>query len=207
MYRRIFYVIYFDNQRLQTALDAMRFIANPKEKTRAHITVRGPYRQPIDICSLEKKIEGTEVVADGVDGFFYENQNTVFLRCDSEKIGEIWKKKDFGFNPHITIYDGASREFAKKLLDRLERLPIRFQFVVGKLSRLETTNRRQYTMWLQQSFDGESTGQLVKEPLRVSEVRAMRSEERVSLIEAIARKLPEVASYIGESRQVSVHSG
>ena len=41
MLKRVFYVVYFNEQRLQASLNAMRFIANPREKTPAHITVRG----------------------------------------------------------------------------------------------------------------------------------------------------------------------
>ena len=193
MSRRIFYVVHFDDQRLQTSLDAMRFIANPKEKTPAHITVRGPYSRPYNLCGLERKIQGAEVVADGTEAFFQEGQNTVFIRCYSERIREVWKKKDFGFNPHITIYDGSSRDLARMLLDRLGRLPIQFRFFVSKLLPLES-HKGQYSAWLRQSFDEEFASEIVGYPLRISEIDALSPERRVSLIESFARGLSSLAS-------------
>ncbi len=193
MSKRIFYVVYFDDRRLQSSLDAMRFIANTKEKTPAHITLRGPYPQSYNLRGLERKIRGAEVLANGVEAFFHEGQNTVFLRCHSERFREVWKKKDFPFNPHITIYDGSSRQFAKLLLKRLEQLHIRFQFVVGKLSALES-HKGQYSTLLRQSFKEEFARNVVGEPLKVSEIDALSPERRVSLIELFARELSEFSS-------------
>ena len=193
MTKRIFYVVYFDDHRLQVALDAMRFIANPFEKTRAHITVRGPYTKSINAVGLTKKIAGTEAEADGMDSFFREDQNTVFIRCRSERIREVWQKVDFGFNPHVTVYDGPSREFAMMLLGRLSRLPVKFHFVVGQVTRL-VTYKGQYTMSLREAFDEELTKRLVGEPLGISEIERMPSARRVALIELIARELPKFSS-------------
>ena len=190
MSKRIFYVVYFDDKRLQNTLDAMRFIANPREKTRAHITIRGPYLKSRNVYDLERKIFGTEAVADGVKAFFSENQNTVFISCYSERFREVWNKKDFGFNPHITIYDGASREFAKMLFDRLERLPIRFSFLVGKLSSL-VSHKDQYSTWLRESFDKELVSDIVGQSLTTFQIDELSSEQRVSLIESFVRWLPE----------------
>ena len=193
MSKRIFYVVYLDDVRLQAALDAIRFIANPAEKTRAHITVRGPYTKPIDTEALRQKLCGMEVMADGIDSFLRENQNTVFIRCRSERLREIWQKKDFGFNPHITIYDGPSRDFALKLLERLSTLPNKFYFVIGQVTRL-VTHKGQLTTSLREVFDEELTRRLLGRPLGISEIQRMPTDRRVALIELIARELPEFAS-------------
>ena len=193
MSRRIFYVVYFDDPRLQAALDAIRFIANPKEKTRAHITVRGPYTKSINAAALKTKIQGTEVMADGIDSFFREDQNTVFIKCCAERLREVWQKVDFGFNPHITIYDGPSREFALMLQGRLATLPSTFYFAVGQVTRL-VTHKGQYTTSLREAFDERLTSRLLGEPLGISEIERMAPTQRVALIELIARELPEFSS-------------
>lgn len=193
MSKRIFYVVYFDDKRLQASLNAMRFIANPKEKTLAHITLRGPYSQLYNVCRLERKIRGAEVVADGADGFFRKGQNTVFIKCSSEKFQEVWKKSDFPFNPHITIYDGSCRNFAKVLLERLKQFPIKFRFLVGNLSPLES-HKGQFSTILRQSFDEEFARDIIGEPLKVSEIDFLSPERRIALIESFARELPEFAS-------------
>ena len=193
MSKRIFYVVYLDNAQMQAALDTIRFIANPAEKTRAHITVRGPYTRPVDIAALGRELSGTEVMADGIDSFLREDQNTVFIRCRSEPLREVWQKKDFGFNPHITIYDGPSREFALKLLERLSILPNRFYFVVGQMTRL-VTHKGQLTTSLREAFDDGLTRRLLGRPLGISEIQRMPADRRVALIELIARKIPEFTS-------------
>lgn len=193
MSKRIFYVLYFVDARLQAALDAIRFIANPAEKTRAHITVRGPYRKPIDAAALTEKFQETEVMADGIDNFFCEDQNTVFIRCHSERLREIWQKTDYGFHPHITIYDGSSREFALMLLERLSTLPTKFCFEVGQVTRL-VTHKGQYTTSLREAFDEELTGRLLGKSLGIPDIQRMPADQRIALIELIARELPEFTS-------------
>ena len=186
--RRVFYVVYLRDSRLQEALDAMRFIANPGEKNFAHITVRGPYHQRYNFRSVGKKINGTAVWADGVGSFFSQGQNTVFIRCYSEILRDVWRKADYGFNPHITIYDGPSRRFAEMLLERLDQLTLQFRFVVGGLSPLVSYSR-QYSMELSQSFDEGVFAEVSGRRLRPSEVEGLAMEERVSLIEVFAGKL------------------
>ena len=192
--RRIFYVVYFHDQRLQDSLNAMRFIADPREKSCAHITIRGPYMQKYDLRGMDRKIHGTEVMADGVGSFFGHDQNTVFIRCRSEILRDVWKKTDYGFNPHITIYDGSSPDFAKILLERLDHLTLRFRFLVGKLLPL-VSQKSQYSMELSQSFNEEFFADVVGERIGTSEVHALSVEQRITLIELCARKLPEFASF------------
>jgi len=193
MSKRVFYVVYFRDQRLQAAFDAMRLIANPHEKSRAHITVRGPYRQRYDVRGLDRKIRDAEIAADGTGSFFGGDQNTVFIECRSKELREVWSKKDFGFHPHITIYDGSSREFAVLLYSRLVRLAIRFHFGVGGLLPLPSV-KGQYSMDLRQAFDGAFVADITGVPLNVAEVDVLSDEQRIRLIEALAGRLPECAS-------------
>lgn len=173
-------------------LDAMRFVANPKEKTPAHITVRGPYSQRINVKGLQRKIQGTRALADGVEAFFGEDQNTVFIRCHSDEIRAVWKKRDFGFNPHITIYNGPSREFAGMLLRQLGDLAIRFDFVVGELLAMEST-KGQFETFLKQSFNEKIISELAGDKISVSKIELLPAEDRISLVKKIARMLPKDA--------------
>ena len=191
--RRVFYVVYFRNRRLQYSLDAMRFIANPLEKNYAHITVRGPYKQRYNLRAMDKAIDGTEVTAHGVGSFFGYSQNTVFIKCHSEMLRDVWRKTDYGFNPHVTIYDGESREFAEILLGRLYHLTIKFRFVVGRLHPL-VTRSGQYSMELSQAFDEALFKEITGIHVSASEVGGLSNEKRVTLIESFARRLPELAS-------------
>ena len=183
MSKRVFYVVYFRDQRLQAAFDAMRLIANPHEKSRAHITVRGPYRQRYDVRGLDRKIRDTEIVTDGAGSFFDGDQNTVFIGCRSRKLREVWLKRDFGFHPHITIYDGSSRDFANLLYGRLLDLAIRIRFRVGGLSPLPSV-KGQYSMDLRQAFDASVVADITGARLDVAERgRAFRgAEDRIDRV-------------------------
>ena len=190
MAQRIFYVIYFKNRDLQRTLDAMRFLSDPNEKTRAHITIRGPYLQRYNVSRLKKKIQESDIGAFGAEGFFNEGQNTVFIKCDSEELRKVSKKKNFGYNPHITIYDGACREFAEDLFERLSHLNLVFSFRADDLLALPSS-KGQTTSELLVAFDEEFISNLLGRPLAVSDVDTLKPEERLSLIETLARKLPE----------------
>ena len=203
--RRIFYVVYFQDQLLQHTLDAMRFIADPKEKFSAHITIRGPYLQKYHFRRMDRRIHGAQVMADGVGSFFGEDQNTVFIRCRSEILRYVWKKSDYEYNPHITLYDGSSRNFARMLLDRLDHLPLRFSFVVGKLSPL-VSMKKQYSMELSHAVNEDMFFDVVGRYLGASEVHRLSVEERIGLIESFARKLPDFTS-ISDSRSGTVRAG
>ena len=200
--RRVFYVVYFRDRRLQYSLDAMRFIANPSEKNYAHITVRGPYQQRYNLSGMDRRIDGTEVLADGVGSFFGYSQNTVFIKCYSEMLRDVWKKTDYGFNPHVTLYDGQSRRFAEMLLQQLHHLTIRFRFIVGRLHPL-VTRSGQYSMELSQAFDEVLFAEVTGTHLSASEVDRLSFEQRVALIKLFARKLPEFASDAGRRSEVT----
>ena len=199
--RRVFYVVYFRDRRLQYSLDTMRFIADPSEKNYAHITVRGPYQQRYNLNGMDRRIDGTEVLADGVGSFFGYSQNTVFLKCHSEILRDVWKKTDFGFNPHVTIYDGESRKFAEMLLERLNHLTLRFRFIVGRLYPL-VTHSGQYSMELSQAFNEALVAEVTGTHVSACEVDGLSVEQRVALIELFARKLPEFASDSDRRREV-----
>ena len=194
MSKRIFYVVIFDNPRLQKALDTMKCIANPDAKSTAHITIRGPYLQRVRVKRIEEIVRSIEIFADGAGAFFDGDQNTVFIRCWSEHLHKVWKKRDFGFNPHITIYDGRSRVLAAKLLDRIQRLSLGFGLGTVRLRTLQSCKGQQ-TMWrLRHAFDEEFVFRTVGEQFSVSDIEAMTHSRRAQLIEALAKKLPDLAA-------------
>ena len=191
MSRRIFYVVYFLNQRLQKILDAVRFVANPNEKTPAHITLRGPYTRIGNVDNLSKIIAKSEATVNSVDSFIEEGQNTVFLRCYSEKFREVWSKGDFEFNPHITIYDGQSRDFALLLLNRLLEVKIKFRFLVSDLTPL-VTHKGQQSTFLRETFDEQFVGSFLGCRFAISQVEKMSAEQRIDMVGEIFRELERV---------------
>lgn len=139
-------------------LNAIRYICNPKTKYKAHVTVRGPYSKLLDYSSLleyNSVIARDNLVIGEISSFFSSNQNTVFLKCDSTNLYKIWFKKDYiDFNPHITIYDGKSRNFAEKLLSILNGHLMNFTCKIQELSELRSMQERQneYIQYLESNI-------------------------------------------------------
>jgi hypothetical protein len=192
---RLFYVLYPEEPSLRFVLDAIRFLANPYEKERAHLTVRGPcsrhYRDQT-LQRLNEKIASSQIVISGVDRFFAERQHTVFLSCDGPNLKQVWLKPDYGYHPHITLYDGDSRDFGAELLAILQTRPLQqaaLGFRAGALVPL-ATYKGQTNLTLQTSIDFARLSALAGRPLSPSTVRGMPGKERLALIAAAWETLP-----------------
>lgn len=183
---RLFYVLYPEEPALRFALDAIRFLANPYEKERAHLTVRGPcsrhYRDQT-LRRLNEKITSSDIAISGVDRFFAERQHTVFLSCDGPNLKKVWLKPDYGYHPHITLYDGDSRDFGAALLAILQARQPELGFRAGELVPL-VTYKGQTNLTLQTSIDFARLSALAGRPLSPSTVRVMTADERLALIAA-----------------------
>ncbi|MDT7858333.1 hypothetical protein RQM47_16915 [Rubrivirga sp. S365] len=127
---RVFYAVYIEDRRLGTCLDATRLLMDPATRTRAHVTVRGPYDKRLRrldeaFWNAQLKHEVLRLVEPG--SFFGQGQNTVYLRCEAPALRDVWKKPDYPeFTPHLTLYDGPSRSHAERLLDLLTRRPAKY---------------------------------------------------------------------------------
>lgn len=121
---RVFYVIYVSDDHLRSILDTIRVLAAPVTSHPAHITVRGPYRQRLNVETFNRQIAGEHVELHDVSYFFKKGQHTVYLDASAPSLRSVWHKQDFEFNPHLTIYDGRSRARAVQLYQLLTRFPI-----------------------------------------------------------------------------------
>ena len=128
---------------MQRKLDSIRFIAEPTEKARTHVTVGGPFDDASHVKKPTLQTQGSSLHILGVGSFFSERQNTVFLKCDSEYLKRVWNKKHYGYNPHITIYDGSDRDFAVSLYQELNRQRIFFNVQIGDVELLSTVKGQQ----------------------------------------------------------------
>ena len=142
------------DKRVQAHLDAIKYFCDPKQKTPAHITVRGPYADAIDVRQFSSIIEGARASIVGPGIFFREKQNTVFLATGLHGLRSIWHKPDFNFKPHITLYDGPSREFASSLRDVLRKHRLFFTCQVTGLLEMRTVSG-QYSFDMKMNVDIE----------------------------------------------------
>jgi hypothetical protein len=137
----LFYGVYIKEIQASGALDLLRFICEPNYVRRSHITVRGPYktRRESDIESFNsKEAISSFAIVDSLGSFFDGSQNTVLLKCRIDGVEKIWNKPDYPDSfPHLTIYDGSSREFAISLRYTLKQFKWKLKFKIGELELIE----------------------------------------------------------------------
>jgi hypothetical protein len=185
---RIFYVLHIREKAIADCVDAIRFICNPAEKQSAHLTVRGPYQKRIGIKSINKRIIGDTVLIDRTGNFFDTGQNTVFFHCTASALKNVWNKPDYPFNPHITIYDGSSKEFAQKLYAVISRFNYRLKFQAEGLEAIES-RKGQQSMCLALAFNTKSLRHVLREKIEPDAISGFSDDRRLQLVEKLCQHL------------------
>ena len=186
---------------MASCINAIRVLANPAEKNKAHITVRGPYpRRDRRSGRFSRFVEGSEINIVGPGHFFDFEQNTVYLRCVSPELKIVWDKPDYGFNPHITLYDGASSEFARKLWDIVSQHPLKFSFVAGPLAPLVSSRRHQGGMALKTDLDSRFLCEVTGVDFSKTPVESLESDARLKAIDRLCGYLSTYQSKSGLRR-------
>ncbi len=138
---KLFYVIYIKDEIIRTLIDGIRFLADPKQKYQAHLTVRGPYKRTPKKYERHwnTSIRDHDIHINGLGTFFNDTQNTVYLSCEGgDSLKSIWNKRDYKeYNPHITLYNGNDRKYAEQLKDVLNGLEFDFNVDVDELEILK----------------------------------------------------------------------
>jgi len=117
-----------------------------------HLTIRGPYSGhiPPNVPAEVAKTLGGNVRfrVGGVGRFDSDSEHVVYLNIidDNEKLRKVWWKpdfplKDFGFNPHITVFRGSKAE-ADRVFDFLEKQHIYVPITMYEL-RADTIGQRE----------------------------------------------------------------
>jgi hypothetical protein len=98
-------------------------------KSGPHVTIRGPYSRALSRTQLLRYgriLASHPVVLEGIDKFRSGDRTTVFMKVQHPKLLQVWWKRDypikeFGFNPHVTLYEGADDDRAQRLEGFLRR--------------------------------------------------------------------------------------
>lgn len=94
-----------------------------------HITVRGPYYRTISVDAIEgfqKVLEQYPILIHGAGLFTNPDEFIVYTKVYSENLKQVWRKpdypiKEYGFNPHLTLYKGQDGGLAKEIYSFLEK--------------------------------------------------------------------------------------
>jgi hypothetical protein len=185
---KIFYVLHIREKALADCVDAIRFICNPTEKQRAHMTVRGPYQRRINVTAISRRIIGDTISIDSVGNFFDSGQNTVFFHCSAPELKNVWSKPHYPFNPHITLYDSTSREFARKLYAVMSKYSYTLRFQADELEAIES-RKGQDSLSLALAFNSKLVSRLGGERVTPSSIPTFSDEHKLTLVERLCEHL------------------
>lgn len=196
---RVFYAVYVGDRRLGTCLDAIRLLADPATRTKAHVTIRGPYTQrlrSVDEQRWTASLQGEVIRLAEPDAFFGPSQNTIYLRCEAPALQKMWSKRDYpDFRPHLTLYDGPSRAFADGLLRIITTREARYCIRSPRLAplvSLRKPQRAQTTLGLGAELDTTYLSHLWKGDLPLTYAHCLSPEERLTAIQVIWNHLADV---------------
>ena len=138
---RHFYGIHLQSSKLSAAFDVIRYLSEPDAIRFSHITLRGPYSQPLSNYTLRElnkhRSQQWIVRLNGAGAFINENQNTVIIKIDLLDLADLFFKPDFGDGmPHLTLYDGCDAVFANSLLRLLYKFDFHEEVKVSQLRKI-----------------------------------------------------------------------
>jgi len=197
MKSKFFFVIYPDSESVKSILDGMRLIADPSQRNFSHITVKGPYitRQKKRLLEDNKLVKGQAIQVLGAGRFFADEQSTVFFRCeDNEELYKVWKSKKERtykkFHPHITIYDGDDRDFARKLYEAINSFNIHFYLMARELE-IYASAHKKHMYNLKTQVDYSFISEVTKIDISQDNVDNLSSRQRITAIRRLCKILKD----------------
>jgi len=133
-------VLYVVDDKIGPHLELLRRVTEPGSSSRPHITIRYFDKLSVPKNYLTTQVDYIDLMGPGSFGLadeWIQSNRTIYLRCESDQLVALEHKPHFPTSFfHITLYDGASLEFAKALLDILNRFEWRIRVPLPKGTRL-----------------------------------------------------------------------
>lgn len=191
-----FYVLYPEEKRVRDFLNSIKLLCDHKQRTDAHITVRGPYKIKLGEDLIESQnhiIKHERLLISEVENFFaFSNQNTVFFKCaDNENLKKIWKKLTYNdFRPHITMYDGKDYKLAQQIFLILSKNFKPFGYFVKELSYLAPKTKDPLGLYsLKSSFDYSLYEEILGKKINSESITKMTPIKKLETLDALSFKI------------------
>lgn len=134
-------VLYIRDEVVAPHLELLRNICEPTSRAKPHVTVRFFNKLAIPETYLKTTVSHVDLLGPGAylaDEHQRPNR-TVFMRCQAEDLLHLEHKPQFPTSEfHITLYDGYSDMFAKKLFGILNKYRWGFRVPLPENSLLKT---------------------------------------------------------------------
>ncbi|GGF76683.1 hypothetical protein GCM10011332_33350 [Terasakiella brassicae] len=192
---KYFLYVKFSTSKLTDLINLLIFLSDPKEKNGLHLTLRGPYTQRVLTESEEmfsrirRELFKTKVSVFGLGNFFKYGQSTLYLRAESDLVSKyLWKKNIKKPIPHLTIYDGASKEFSNRLANTLSLYRFFFELQIDKVD-VYSTISGQKSMELAFDLNLDLLLEVTGKRYKYEDFRDMKEWERLMLINRICPRI------------------
>jgi len=190
-----FFGINIKAQKIDLMFDFIRIILESDFARKNHITLRGPYNRKPKLNSkwLSQKI-GPAILSKP-DTFFFDDQNTVFLRCELVGIDDIWYKPDYpAGTPHLSIYDGPDRQFAWQVLMTLREFPWQMMLEMSDVKIIEKKSDFVTNFIFNQDDIDQALDEIGGTKYTVEQLKSMKVGQRILLLKKTCAKIHELAS-------------
>ncbi len=137
------YVLYINDDLVGPHFELIRKVCEPNSTSKPHVTIAGPIKKRaiFGLDFEQATVSQIELVEPGQ--FHSHTQNTVFILCDIQELKKFHYKPDYMTSPpHLTLYDGGSRELANKLIQLLQGYRWRVKIPLPRESRLSVIDMR-----------------------------------------------------------------
>jgi hypothetical protein len=193
--KRHFYGVYVEDQTLAGGLDLIRYMMEPNAVRFSHITVRGPYKRRISQARLDDELNGQvhdrHVHFKEPHCFFEGGQNTVCILVDLMQTKKLWYKPDYPAGvPHLTLYDGDNRAWAKALYEVLCQHSWNMRAEVSALRYLDENFKIESTMLdMVMSFTRAYAEFIGGNGVLAEEVKQLELHERLAQVQKVLLKM------------------
>jgi hypothetical protein len=144
-------------------------------------------------------LRANRVEVSGVNHFLGPSQYTVFLQCDGSRLKHVWAKNDYGYHPHLTLYDGSDPRIASDLESVACRHEFRWSFRADKLQALVGTSeweraRDQQRLDLLLAFRPAGRDLVDSSSASAADAVHLPWSQRIVLIEQLFKEAAEAAT-------------
>lgn len=124
-----FLFIVFNEPDVVGVIQYLSSILGGKIQGNPHLTIQGPFDEKVQLQKIESikdKLKDDLFFIGNPGIFSTRNGVALYLKIQSPNLLSVWDKPDFpvakyGFNPHITIYEGPDRARAERALAFLKK--------------------------------------------------------------------------------------
>jgi len=180
----------FSDSRIQELFNTARLIVEGDYARRAHITLRGPYKDKGDISKTIFEKDAGKITIRKPGTFFYGKQHTVHLSVEIMDLKELWYKPDFPNGaPHLTLYDGEDRKFAWAVFSTLRRHKWGMTLNSSRLSVLEKKRTVEDDFLDSVRFPAKLIEKIAGRPVAAEEIRRLSDLDRITMLDRTCNEI------------------